>query len=102
MVALKISEIKPGMRGLTVSGRIASVGEARTVETRYGRARVAQAVLEDGTGRIILNLWRDQVEAVRAGDHVRVENAFARAFRENVELNVGHDGRIRVIRRGGG
>jgi replication factor A1 len=99
--ALKISEIKPGMRNLEVSGRITSVGEVRTVETRFGRARVAQALLEDDSGRIILNLWRDQVDAVRAGDLVRVENAFTRTFRERIELNVGRDGRIVVIRRTG-
>jgi replication factor A1 len=86
------------MRGLEVSGRIVSIGDAKSVETRFGPARVAQAVLEDETGRIVLNLWRDQIDAVKAGDTVRVENAFVRVFGERMELNVGRDGRIVVIR----
>lgn len=94
---MKISEIKPGMRGLTVSGRIVSIGNVKTVETKFGTARVAQAVLQNGTGQIILNLWRDQVNTVKRGCIVRVENAFVKAFRGQMELNVGRDGRIIVL-----
>lgn len=87
------------MRGLEVLGRIVSIGAVKRVETKFGPARFAQAVLEDGTGRIILNLWRDQIDSVKVGDMVRVRNAFVRIFMERMELNVGRDGTITVVRR---
>jgi replication factor A1 len=99
MIRVKISEIKPGMRGLVVGGKVTLIGDIKSVETRFGPARVAQAVLEDETGRIILNLWRNQIDIVRTGDTVIVENAFVKVFGNQLELNVGRDGRITVIRR---
>jgi len=53
------------MRGICVTGTIVSIGDVRVVETRYGPARVAQAVLRDESGSIILNLWRGQIDTVR-------------------------------------
>jgi ssDNA-binding replication factor A large subunit len=97
---VKISEIKPGMRGLEVEGRITSIGEIREVRTRFGPARVAGAVLEDETAAVRLNLWRNHIHAVRPGDRVRLINAFAREFGGRVELNIGRDGRLVVIGRG--
>jgi len=96
---MKISQIKPDSIGIEVIGKIVSVGDVRNVETRYGPARVAQAILKDETGTIILNLWRDQVDRVRTGDIVRVRNAFVRTFRDQMELNVGRDGSITVLER---
>jgi len=85
------------MDGVNVTGRITRIGEGRFVETRYGRATVATAVLEDDTGSILLNLWRNQITQVKVGNIVRVENGFARVFRDQLELNVGSRGRIAVL-----
>lgn len=96
---MKLSEIKPGMRELEVEGRIISIDDVREVRTRFGPARVASAVLEDETASVRLNLWRDQINAARPGERVRLVNAFAREFGGRVELNIGRDGRLVVIER---
>lgn len=96
---LKISEIKAGMDGITVTGRIIHIENIRTVQTRYGPAKVALATLEDDTGRITLNLWRDQIDKVLEGDVVRVEHGFIRTFGNRLELNVGRRGKIVVVSR---
>lgn len=99
-MGLKVSEIKPGMRGLRIEGRITSIGEVREVNTRFGPARVATAVLEDETGHIRVNLWRSQIDSTKPGDMVRLINAFAREFGGIVELNIGKDGEIIVLQSG--
>jgi len=99
MVRVKIGEIRPGMRNLDVSGEIVDIGEKREVETRFGLAMVAAAVLEDETGSIRLNLWRGQTDMVEVGDKIRLVNAFVRTFKGNIELNIGRDGRIIVLTR---
>lgn len=93
-----ISDIKSGMRNITVSGKIVKIGQPIEVVTRYGPARVAAAVLQDYTGTIRLNLWRNQIEKVKTGDFVRIENAFAREFSGKLELNIGADGKIVVLK----
>jgi ssDNA-binding replication factor A large subunit len=97
---LKISQIRAGMNGVIVTGKITDIGIKRTVETRYGPAQVATATLEDDTGRIVLNLWRGQIDLVRVGDRVKIENGFTRTYRDQLELNVGSRGRIVIVSRG--
>jgi replication factor A1 len=64
------------MNGITVTGRIVSISDKREVETRYGRAHVANAVLEDDTGKMVLNLWRSQIDSFKVGDIIKIENGF--------------------------
>lgn len=83
-----------------VSGKITYIGIKRIVKTRFGEAPVATAVLEDSSGKIALNLWRGQINMVKEGDTVRVEHGFVRAFKDQLELNVGSRGKLIVIARG--
>jgi len=96
---INIADIRQGMRNLTVVGKIRQIGEVQTVTTKFGPARVTAAILEDQTGSIRLNLWRDQIDKVRVGDTLRLENAFVRMFNYQNELNIGKDGRIVVLER---
>ena len=53
---MKIEEIRRGMSGISVEGRIVSISETRRVNTRYGPRSVADAILEYETGTIKLSL----------------------------------------------
>lgn len=97
---VKIGEIRPGMRNMKVTGRLKEVGKPREIGTRFGPATLATAILEDETGSVRLNLWRDQIDVAKAGDTIVLENAFAREFGGVVEVNIGADGRIAMIKRG--
>ena len=99
MVRVKIEKIMPGMRNLEVMGRIIKIGERKRVETKFGPAEVAAALLEDETGAVRLNLWRWQIDMVREGDLIMLVNAFAKAYGGKTELNVGKDGRIIILER---
>ena len=45
-----------------------------------------------------LNLWREQIEVAKVGDTIVLENAFAREFGGVVEVNIGADGKIAVLK----
>jgi len=66
----RVTELKENMNGITVKGRIAKKTEPGPVETRFGSALFCTAVLEDETGSIRLNLYRDQTR-VKVGDKVK-------------------------------
>ena len=100
MGEVKIWQIRAGMRNMRIVGRLKEISEPREISTRFGLANLATAVLEDETGSVRLNLWRDQIDAARAGDTVILENAFAREFGGVVEVNIGADGKIAVLERG--
>ena len=97
---MKVKDVKPGMEGITLTVRVISVGEPRKVMTKYGEALVANAIVADETGKITLNLWRSQINIVKLGYIIRIENAFAKQFKGRTELNVGSKGRIIVVKKG--
>ena len=57
------------------------------------------ALIEDETGRLNLKLWRNQVDLVRVGDIIKIENGFAVEFGGATEIDVGSRGRITVVKR---
>lgn len=95
---VKIGQIRAGMRNMKVTGRLKEVGKPREIDTRFGPATLATAILEDETGSVRLNLWREQIEVAKVGDTIVLENAFAREFGGVVEVNIGADGKIAVLK----
>jgi len=96
---LKVAQIKPGMRGIEITGRIVRKGDKKVVKTKFGPTTVSCAILRDETGSIRLNLWRTQIDAVMVGDVIRLVNAFVKVYGSEIELNIGLDGRIDVLER---
>ncbi|HDN90887.1 MAG TPA: DNA-binding protein [Candidatus Aenigmarchaeota archaeon] len=96
---MKISELKLGMKNISVKAAVIEVSEPREVNTMYGRRLVATAILEDETGRIKLTLWGKQVQQVKVGDVVEIENGYLTEFRDELHLNVGKYGKLTVLRK---
>jgi len=76
MPGVKIREIRAGMRNIEVTGRIVGVGPRKRVQTRFGFADVVTATLQDETGSVHINLWRQQIDSAPEGKMVKIVNAF--------------------------
>ncbi len=97
---LKIRDVRAGMERIRLIAKVLEKSRVTIVDTRFGPAKFAFAVIGDDTGRIRLNLWREQADMVNVGDVVEIVNAFAKRFRDQIELNVGRSGKIIVRKRG--
>jgi len=94
---MKISELKPGMRRVDITGKIQEISEAREVTTRRGeQSRVATAVITDDSGTVKLNLWNEQIDQVKLNDSIGIENGYVDSFRGETQLNVGRYGKLTV------
>ena len=95
---MKINELKPGMRAISIEGRVESIAEARNVNLKSGgTAQVADATISDETGSIKLSLWDEQLNLVKEGDQVYVENGYTQEFRGETSLNVGRYGKLKKL-----
>ncbi len=95
---MKISELKGGMRNVSVIGKIESVGEPRTVNLKAGGTNtVADAVISDESGSIKLSLWGDDIDKIQPGDRVSVENGYINTFKGENSLAVGKFGKLQRI-----
>ena len=96
---LKINEIKNGMNGLNIIGRIIDMGTVRTFQRKDGTAgKVRNITIGDATGKIRMTLWDAKADApdFKAGDSVELMNAYAKenSFSNQVEIQLGSGGSI--------
>ena len=94
----KIKTLQDGMKNVTIEGTILEKEDARTVRSRRGEPlNVANAAVEDETGRVILVLWNEQIRWVAVDDNIRVENGYINSYRGITQLNVGRIGRLILL-----
>lgn len=92
---MKISELKPGMRNVSVNAKVDSVGQPRTVNLKAGGTNtVADAVISDETGSIKLSLWGEDINKIAAGDRISVENGYINTFKGENSISVGKFGKL--------
>ena len=89
-------EAKQMRTGITITATIRDKGEPRTVNTKYGEAQVCDAYLEDDSGRIKFTIWGDDIQKVKNGDSVAIENGYTTTFRNEVQLNKSRNSKMEV------
>ena len=95
---MKISELKAGMRNVSVTGKVDSVGESRTVNLKAGGTNdVADATISDESGSIKLSLWGEDINKVQAGDRVSIENGYINTFKGENSINIGKFGKLNKV-----
>jgi replication factor A1 len=95
----KINEVKSGMNGLNIFGKVLDLGKVRTFSRKDGSSgKVANITIGDDTGKIRVTLWDAKAEnpGVNVGEIVEVMNAYARenTFSNSVELQLASGGGI--------
>ena len=89
----KVKDLTPETKQTNVLIKVVSKGERRTIDSKFGGSRqLAEAVVGDETGTILLSLWEDQIEAVQPGEVVLVDNGYVSLVRGHMRLNVGKYG----------
>ncbi len=91
---VKIGSLNSYSRGVNVKVKAIEKGEPRTVFSRRDGAehRVAEALVGDDTGCILLTLWDDAIDEVSVDDVMDIKNGYVSTFRGSMSLNVGRYG----------
>lgn len=92
---MKISDLKEGSGRVNLEATIVKKEEPRQVNTRMGSTQVANATIEDDTGKFTLVLWGEDTN-IPEGSKVKVENGFVSSFRDELQLSAGKFGKIKV------
>ncbi len=92
----RIGELREGQMRIIVEGRVESISSTRIVKSRKTGEdlRVADATLRDETGSIKLVLWNNQIPQVREDTNIRIEEGFAKTYRDELQMSVGKWGMI--------
>jgi len=95
---LKIENLRVGMKKVNVIAKVLETSAPSKVHTQFRvNALVSNAWIGDGTGKIMLCLWDQQVNAVSLGDSIEVKNAHVAMFKTEKQLRLGKNGTITIL-----
>jgi replication factor A1 len=92
---IKIENLKTYTRRANLRVKVVSKGEPKNVVSKRDDStyRVAEALVGDETGCILLNLWDEDIGRIEAGDVIQIRNGYVSLFRGSMRLNIGKYGK---------
>ncbi|MEM0094003.1 MAG: hypothetical protein QXS92_00305 [Thermofilum sp.] len=95
---VKIAEINPGTRRFSVTFKVLEVGEEKSIVSRRDGAehRVADVLVGDDTGVILLTAWDDEIDKFREllGSTLSLMNGYVSLYRGSLRLGLGRYGTL--------
>jgi hypothetical protein len=99
----KISELQNGMKKLVIQGFLTEKADVREVLGRMVQKtyKVCNFLLSETAkstkdNSITLVIWDDDIDKFRVGDKVQINNGYTTSYQEQLQLNVGRYGTIKL------
>ena len=91
---LKVEGLKPSLRNVNVVVKVVDIGQPRSIFVRRDNSehRIAEALVGDETGTVLLNLWDAQIDLFNLNDVVEINNGYTSLFRGTLRLDIGRRG----------
>ena len=86
---MNISELQARQGNVGLVGTIIEIAEPREFEKAGRKGRVTNATLEDDSGKIILSLWNEDIDRVKVGDRVEIQNGWVSEWQGELQLSAG-------------
>ncbi|TLZ61055.1 MAG: hypothetical protein E6K13_07510, partial [Methanobacteriota archaeon] len=83
-----IRELVPGENSVNLLARIVSANE-RSIDSENGARTILIGILGDATATIPFTAWEPLPFAIARGDVVRLQNAYTKEYRGQVQVNLG-------------
>ena len=93
---VKVSDLTPRSRNISIRVRVLEKNEPKVVYSRTTgeQHRVAEALVGDDTGVILMSLWNDSIDEVEVNETYYIDNARITLFNESMRLSVARGGKI--------
>lgn len=95
---MKITEIQANQGKITLEAKIVSKEEPRTFSKFGKEGKVCNAILADSTGEVSLTLWNDDIDKIKVGDTIKLENGWCSEFKGQKQVSSGKFGKIEVVK----
>jgi replication factor A1 len=95
---VKVEKLGPNSREVNIVVKVVSKSEVRNVTGRdYSVHRVADALVGDETGCVVMTLWDDNIDKVNEEATLQITNGYVNLFRGNMRLNIGRYGSFQLL-----
>jgi len=94
---MNISELKPGTGNVNIEAEVVTKESEREIN-KYGRKlRVANVTIKDDSGSLSLVLWNEEIDKVKEGDKIKIENGYVNEWQGTPQLTLGKFGKLTVL-----
>jgi replication factor A1 len=95
---LKVAELKPRSAVPEITLEIVSKGETREFANERGSGKVCSAAAKDEDGQeVTLSLWNEQIDQVKEGSKVKIENGWCSEFQGQKQVSTGKFGKMAFL-----
>jgi len=96
IVEKTVGELEPRMSEVNITIKVMSKTDTREVPSRFDGSilKVADALVGDNTGTILMTLWNDDIDKVNKDETISIKNGKTSLFRGSMRLKVGKYGNI--------
>ena len=91
---MKVSELKPKSNVDVIELEITKKGDARDFSSQRGAGTVATCEAKDKTGEVKVTLWNEQVEQIKEGDKIKIENGWVSEWQGQLQVSTGKLGSL--------
>ena len=94
---MEIKDLKPNAGNVDLVLEVVDKEEARTFE-KFGKSgSVCNVKVKDETGTVKMTLWNEDIESVKVGDKIHLQNGWCSEFRDELQISSGKFGKIEVV-----
>ena len=93
---MKISDLTPGTGNVELEVEVVGIGEIREINKMGRQLRVCDVTIKDDSGTMNLALWNENIDKVKEGDLVHIENAYVNEWQNKPQLMLGRFGKLEV------
>jgi replication factor A1 len=93
---IKLGELTPKSKRVNTVFMVVSIEDAKNVRSKKDRMphAVTEALVGDESGVVLLTLWDESLEKVKAGKTYRLMNGYVSLFKGTIRLNIGKYGEV--------
>ena len=95
---MNIKDLIANQGKVMLEAEVRSLEEPRTFNKFGKEGRVCNAVVADSSGEVTLTLWNDDVDKVKVGDKIKIENGWCSEFKGQKQLSTGKFGKLEVVK----
>jgi replication factor A1 len=97
VVYMEIKDVQANQGNVDIVAVVTSKDAERSFEKFGKQGRVCNAKLKDESGEISLTLWNEDIDKVKPGDKVHLQNGWCSEFKGERQLSSGKFGKIEVV-----
>ena len=93
---MEIKDLKAKQGKVNMVVEVTEIGDVREF-TKFGKTgRVCNATVKDATGETKITLWNEDIDTMKVGDKVKIENGWVNEFQGQLQITKGKFGKFEV------